>query len=72
MLSYGDFIIKLEKKRIKFSFSQKAVKEDYLLQGSKKALTLKTTIDTTDKEIDQMVYSLYGLTSEDIKIVEKS
>ncbi len=27
-------------------------------------------IDTTDKEIDQMVYQLYGLTDEEIEIVE--
>ena len=34
------------------------------------AQTLKSEIDKTDKEIDQMVYELYGLTDEEIKIVE--
>jgi len=29
-------------------------------------------IDRTDKEIDQMVYALYGLTEEEIGIVEES
>jgi hypothetical protein len=29
-------------------------------------------IDKTDKEIDQMVYELYGLSEEEIKIVEGS
>ena len=33
---------------------------------------LKIEIDKTDKEIDQMVYELYGLTEEEIKIVENS
>jgi len=33
---------------------------------------LKDRIDKTDKEIDQMVYKLYGLTPEEIKIVEES
>jgi len=28
--------------------------------------------DKTDKEIDQMVYELYGLSEEEIKIVEGS
>lgn len=37
---------------------------------SKKALELKYKIDATDKEIDQMVYKLYDLTEEEIKIVE--
>ena len=31
---------------------------------------LKIEIEKTDKEIDQMVYELYGLTEEEIKIVE--
>ena len=35
-----------------------------------KALALQTIIDTTDIEIDAMVYALYGLTDEEIKIVE--
>jgi len=36
----------------------------------KEALELKAEIDKTDKEIDQMVYELYGLNEEEIKIVE--
>jgi len=34
------------------------------------AQILKSKIEKTDKEIDQMVYELYGLTEEEIKIVE--
>ena len=37
-----------------------------------KAQTLKAEIYKTDKEIDQMVYELYGLTKEEIEIVENS
>ena len=36
------------------------------------AQALKSEIDKTDKEIDQMVYELYGLTEEEIQIVENS
>lgn len=36
----------------------------------KEALELKAEIDKTDMEIDQMVYELYGLSEEEIKIVE--
>jgi hypothetical protein len=32
----------------------------------------KRQIDTTDAEIDRMVYDLYGLTSGEIAIVEKA
>ncbi len=34
------------------------------------AQTLKSEIEKTDKEIDQMVYELYSLTEDEIKIVE--
>ncbi len=34
------------------------------------AKALKQEIEKTDKEIDQMVYELYGLTEDEIKIVE--
>lgn len=33
---------------------------------------LKRQIDVTDREIDQLVYDLYGLTEEEIKIVGKA
>jgi hypothetical protein len=42
------------------------------MQESKKALDLKNEIDATDKAIDTMVYELYGLSEEEIEIVEKS
>ncbi|SFN37386.1 TaqI-like C-terminal specificity domain-containing protein [Salegentibacter flavus] len=38
----------------------------------KKAQRLKQQIDKTDSEINQMVYELYGLTEEEIQIVENS
>ncbi|MFA5972411.1 MAG: hypothetical protein WC780_08680 [Lentimicrobiaceae bacterium] len=40
------------------------------MQEAKQALAIKSEIDKTDKEIDRMVYDLYGLTEEEIKIVE--
>jgi hypothetical protein len=33
---------------------------------------LQRQIETTDRQIDQLVYVLYGLTDEEIKIVEES
>ena len=35
-----------------------------------KALALKAEIDRLDREINQMVYTLYGLTPDEIAIVE--
>ena len=70
-IAFPAFLKELEKSKVKLTLSQKAEWEDYFLQESKKALEIKHQIDTTDKEIDQMVYALYGLTEEEIKIVEE-
>jgi hypothetical protein len=70
--TYSDFIKELAKKKIKLSLSDEAEWEEYFNTESKKALELKSKIDATDKEIDQMVYKLYDLTEEEIAIVEKS
>jgi hypothetical protein len=45
---------------------------DLFEENKKKALELKAEIDNTDKEIDRMVYELYGLSEEEIQIVENS
>lgn len=71
-LSFADFLKELAKAKINLSLSQKAEWEDYFLAEQQKAVSIKSTIDQTDKEIDQMVYNLYGLTEEEIEIVEKS
>ena len=72
LLSYAEFIKELSKKKVKLSLSQEAEWEDFFIQESKKALEIKSTIDVTDKSIDKMVYELYGLTDEEISIVENS
>ncbi|MCR5697233.1 MAG: hypothetical protein K6G73_09715 [Marinilabiliaceae bacterium] len=33
-------------------------------------LALKVEIDKTDKEIDRRVYELYGLTEEEVAVIE--
>lgn len=72
LLSYADFIKELAKKKVKLSLSEEAEWEDYFETESKKAQELKAQIDATDKAIDAMVYELYGLSEEEIEIVEKS
>lgn len=71
-LSFADFLKELAKAKLNLTLSQKADWEDYFLQEQKKALDCQSKIQTTDKEIDQMVYQLYGLTEEEIEIVEKN
>ena len=71
-LSYSDFLKELKKKKVELSLSQKAEWEDYFISEQQKATTIKSQIETTDKEIDAMVYELYGLSEEEIEIVKNS
>lgn len=70
-LSFSDFIKELGKQKVKLSLTEEAEWEDYFIAEQQKAQSIKNTITQTDKEIDQMVYELYGLTEEEIEIVEK-
>jgi hypothetical protein len=72
LLSYAEFIKELGKKKVKLSLSEEAEWEDYFNEQKQKALALKSEIDKTDREIDRMVYELYGLTEEEIGVVENS
>ena len=70
LLTYKEFIAELTKKKVKLSLKEEAEWEAYFLEEAKQALEIKSEIAKTDKEIDRMVYQLYGLTKEEIEIVE--
>ena len=76
-LEFGEFIKELNK-AIKNERGALLTKKDefewldLFEENKQKALNLKTDIDAIDKEIDSMVYELYGLTEEEIAIVENS
>jgi len=69
-LKYSQFIKELSKKKIKLTLSEEAELEEYFLQESKIALDLNIHLSATNNKIDQMVYELYGLTQEEIAIIE--
>ncbi|MCB0802295.1 MAG: N-6 DNA methylase [Flavobacteriales bacterium] len=76
-LEFGEFITELNKAIKKaggnpLSKLQEMEWMEVFETKKAEAQALKTEIDKTDKEIDQMVYELYGLTEEEIKIVENS
>ncbi len=71
-LAFKEFCVALEKSK---GLQPLAIKEQaelmqYFEQEQTKANNIQQTIMQTDKEIDQMVYKLYELTDEEIKIVE--
>jgi len=70
LLTYAQFIAELGKKKVKLTLSDEAEWESYFVQEADKALDIKNQLDSTDREIDLLVYALYGLTEEEISIVE--
>ena len=56
----------------KLSLSVQAEWMQYFNEQKQKAAQLKTEIEKTDHDIDQMVYELYGLTEAEIAIVEEA
>ena len=69
-LSWSDFVNELKKLKITLSGE---MKEDWIERFNryKSQITeLQNIIQYTDKKIDQLVYQLYGLTEEEIKVVE--
>ncbi|MDA3817855.1 MAG: N-6 DNA methylase [Prolixibacteraceae bacterium] len=71
-LESKDFLKELQKAKVKLSLSEEAEWLQYFNEQKEKAQTLKSEIEKTDKEIDQMVYKLYDLTDDEIAIVENS
>jgi len=75
-LNFEDFI-KEYKKAKKLKFTDKLEERNFKNEwkalfenDSKIALDLKNQIEITDKEIDNMVYKLYGLSDDEIRMVE--
>lgn len=69
-LTFGEFLSELKKAKISLSLSQESEWETYFTDEQQKAQAIQQQIAQTDREIDQMVYQLYGLTEEEIAIVE--
>ena len=72
-----EVFIKEYKKAKKLKFDDKLEERNFknewkaLFENDKKiAQELKSQIDNTDKEIDKMVYELYGLSDDEVAIVE--
>ncbi|MCF8371666.1 MAG: N-6 DNA methylase [Bacteroidales bacterium] len=71
-LEFKDFLKELKKAKVQLSLSEEAEWMLYFNEQKQKAQTLKAEITRVDSEIDQLVYELYGLTEEEIRIVEQS
>jgi type I restriction-modification system DNA methylase subunit len=69
-LTWSEFEKELNKNKITLLGVTKDDWFDRFDRFKKQGFELKSQINQTDKEIDRMVYELYGLTEEEIQIVE--
>ena len=67
---FKTFLKELKKKKVTLSLVEQDEWEAYFEQYKNALTQLQTEIDNTDKEIDTMVYALYGLSEEEIAVVE--
>ena len=68
-LSFRTFITELKKQKVKLSPKQEMELMPLFEEKAKELVELSQMIDRLDAELDGVVYELYGLTEDEIKIV---
>lgn len=68
--SFADFLKELKKQKIKLTLPQQDEWEDYFGQYKIECNRLSEQIAETDKKIDGMVCMLYGLTYDEVLVVD--
>ncbi|WP_452225807.1 Eco57I restriction-modification methylase domain-containing protein [Lacinutrix cladophorae] len=69
---FGIFLKELKKYKIILSLKEEAEWMEYFNNEKEKIQNINIEIEKLDNEIDQMVYELYGLTDDEVKIVEEA
>lgn len=69
-LDFAGFVAELKKQKIKLSLVQQDEWEEYFAQYKSALNDLSAQISATDRGIDSRVYALYGLTEDEIKVIE--
>ena len=72
LLDFSEFTKELKKAKIKLSLKEEMEWEEIFLEKKGEAEKVKNEIEMTDKEIDGMVYELYGLSEEEVNIIERN
>ena len=71
LLDFNGFIRELDKGKVVLTLTQESEWMQYFQEQKDIAEKLKSEINKIEGEIDQMVYELYGLSENEIKIVEE-
>jgi very-short-patch-repair endonuclease len=71
-LEFSQFVAELAKQKIALTLKQQDEWEEYFNDYKAECRNFVNQINATDKEIDALVYGLYGLTEEEVGIIEKT
>ena len=69
---FKTLLSELKKRKVMLSLIQQDEWEEYFMAYKTEINALQEQINQTENEIDQLVYQLYGLTQDEIKIVEEA
>lgn len=69
-LIWAELEAELKKAKVQLSLDKKEELLTYFEKKQKEAAALKATLEATDRAIDALVYGLYDLTAEEIRVVE--
>ncbi len=67
---FKTFLKELKKKKVTLTLKDQDEGEEYFDSYKTELTNLQTQIDNTDTQIDAMVYSLYGLSEDEVAVVE--
>ena len=70
-LGWNEFVEELEKQRIKLTFTQKDELHSWFKGKQKNYTNISEAIKRLNDEIDKLVYGLYRLSEDEIKLIEK-
>ncbi len=69
-LGWNEFVDELEKQKVKLSLKQKDELHDWFREKQKQLGDLRNLIAQLDRSIDVDIYALYGLTNDEIHVIE--
>jgi hypothetical protein len=69
-LEFKQFLSELQKQKFTLSLKQQDEWEEYFNEYQSECRNFVVQIEATDREIDRMVYALYGLGEEEVGIIE--
>lgn len=71
IFGWNEFNQELEKQKIVLNLNEKEQLQNWIKQKQKNIISLNDKLEDKVKQIDEKVYKLYGLTKEEINIIEE-